>query len=114
MFMDATHEKAFVDFPEKSTQPSHLPNSQECPVCKGHGGWNLRLNAYPLHGYADTPENRHRYTHFRANCPQCNGYGWTNDLACLHDFVRVGSIAMFQHKDECRKCGMAVVNDSSG
>lgn len=113
-FMNETHAEAFTDFPEKPECPPHMPDASECPRCQGHGGWNLRLNAYPLHGLADTPANRHRNSHFRASCPQCNGYGWTYDTECIHDFVRVGSVAMHQHIDKCQKCGLEQVCDSSG
>ena len=56
-----------------------------CPRCKGHGGWNLKLNAYPLHDYPDTPENRHRYSHFRASCGSCWGWGYLQKgQTCAH------------------------------
>ncbi len=113
-FMSETDPDAHVDFPEKPISPNYTPNAQECPRCKGHGGWNLRLNAYPLHSLEDTAANRHRYAHFRASCPQCNGYGWTDDLACIHDYERAESIAMFQHVEQCRKCGTSRLLDSSG
>lgn len=113
-FLDENSPDAHTDFPVKPERPDHLPGSQECPRCKGHGGWNLRLNAYPLHNLPDTPETRHRNAHFRANCPQCNGYGWTDDIACIHEFVRVGSVAMHEHIDRCAKCATERIYDSSG
>lgn len=114
VYLDENHPDAFRDFPAKPEKPSFMPDAVECPRCKGHGGWNLDLNCYPLHGYDDTPENRHRYGHFRAGCPQCGGHGWTNDVACVHDFAEVGSVAMFQHVHRCQKCGVERVYDSTG
>lgn len=113
-YLDPSHADAFVDFPEKLAKPDVRPDAAECPVCKGYGGWNLKLNAYPLHDYEDTPANRHRYAHFLASCSQCQGYGWTTDLACSHRFEQVGSVAMFQHINRCAKCGVEQVWDSSG
>jgi hypothetical protein len=114
VYLDEGHPDAFVDFPAKAERPAHLPGAVECPRCKGHGGWNLELNCYPLHGHESTPENRHRYAHFRASCAQCQGHGWTNDVACIHDFHPAGSVAMFQHVHRCQKCGVEQVWDSSG
>lgn len=113
VYLDEKSPDAFTDFPELLRQPDHMKDSHECPRCQRHGGWNLKLKAYPLHGLADTPENRHRFSHFRANCPQCNGYGWTNE-DCLHDWEPAGSIAMHQPKVRCTRCGQERVYDSSG
>lgn len=80
-----------------------------CPLCQGHGGWNLRLNAYGLG------------KHFQAMCNQCWGWGHVGkeDATCIHDFMEgerkgSGSGRMFEHKIKCRKCGRSRWYDSSG
>ncbi|NIN00473.1 MAG: hypothetical protein GTO24_21045 [candidate division Zixibacteria bacterium] len=85
-----------------------------CPLCHGHGGWNLKLNAYG--------EGRH----FRSNCRQCNGWGWVKpeDAECIHVFKELGveecrerGIAhwgMCFHVYECVNCDRITSADSSG
>jgi len=113
-YMEVSSPDAFKDFPPKLEKPPHLPTSEECPVCKGHGGWNLQLNAYSLHSLADTAENRHRYAHFRSSCSQCMGYGWTTELTCIHDYQKEEQLEMFQQLYRCSKCDSYQVWDSSG
>ena len=78
-----------------------------CPLCRGYGGWNLRLNAYPAHpGQAPrTPEQRH----FRALCRQCWGWGWVEakDATCIHAFREVKPDQPFRcwHMIRCTACG---------
>ena len=87
---------AFVDFPPlPGKPPEHLQDHTErCPVCRGHGGWNLRLaeqlptviaGGIP---FVNTPENRHRYAHQRSVCGACWGYGWLVPGSCPHDWER--------------------------
>lgn len=115
VYLEPTDEGAFMDFPAPREKPAHMADSVLCPKCHGHGGWNLKLNAYPLHSYADTPENRHRYSHFRASCSQCNGWGWTeaDNVDCIHDYAPHRTLAAYTHESKCTKCGHTVVYDSS-
>jgi hypothetical protein len=87
-----------------------------CPLCKGHGGWNLQRDAYG--------EGRH----FRASCAQCNGYGWVDnyeprDLECIHEYrennsraveLTGGKLFYQEHLWICKKCDRFMVVDSSG
>jgi hypothetical protein len=86
-----------------------------CPQCRGHGGWNLRVNAYSMHGRPDTPENRHRYSHFRAHCDQCGGYGYVrpDDADHIHEWVRVKNIGNCLNLYECKVCKRQREVDSS-
>lgn len=106
---------AFVDFPAPGPCPVGVPAALTalCPLCKGHGGWNLLLNQYPLHSHENTPENRHRYGHFRASCSQCNGWGWTSDLSCLHEYVWDRNVGHCLNTHRCLKCGHEQTHDSS-
>jgi hypothetical protein len=48
-----------------------------CPVCRGYGGWNLKLSSSPTR------------SHFRQSCFQCNGWGYVfnqQDAECVHVF----------------------------
>jgi len=112
---DATN---FQDIPVRERRQCHLEGDQVvmCPVCKGHGIWNLMLDA--------SGEGKH----FQAHCSQCNGWGWvakgTKDESCVHEYrelsqdecVRRGipHYGMFCHIYECRKCGKQIETDSSG
>jgi hypothetical protein len=112
MFMDENHYDDFTDFPGIKDKS----NDCICPKCKGFGGWNLILNAYPLHGKPDTKENRHLYTAYKAICGQCNGFGWVSkdNMKCIHEWA-------FSHQDvydrvvKCIYCNKKqVTQDSSG
>lgn len=114
VYMDYNHPNAFVDFPSVPECPDYMNGASLCPMCKGHGGWNLELNAYSLHQNENTPENRHKFSHFRSNCSQCNGYGWTDDVSCLHEYQHVRCLAPFEHESRCIKCDKRIVYDTSG
>src|SRR5215813_10601905 len=92
---DAT---SFFGFP-LLPKPEHYPDMVfVCPVCKGHGGWNLRLDAYG------------KNVHFNAHCFQCAGYGWVaeRDATCAHDFKDYAVPAGHRsglHYARCTKCG---------
>ena len=90
----------------------------ECPKCKGHGGWHLRLNAYP-----NQPEG-HR--DFNCQCNQCNGWGYVKpglDATCVHNWKELSQQAchdrnithhgMCWHVYECTTCGRTMSQDSS-
>jgi len=83
---------------------------EHCPKCKGHGGWNLTVDAYG------------KGKHFEAFCGACWGYGWIEKGSCAHEWNgkvtehdRKG-IHLFncQHIEKCSKCGKVIVIDSSG
>ena len=87
-----------------------------CPLCGGHGGWNLQLNAHPLPpSCGDTLHNRHLFVHSRAQCSHCAGWGWVhpNDNCPAHDFVKIRSKARCLHIYRCNRCGTERVVDSS-
>ena len=106
---------AFLDYPEKPT-PELSIGLVECPVCHKHGGWNLRVNSRKLHeGVADTPENRHKYVHFRAYCNQCYGRGWTTveNAKCVHTMEFSRNLGRCYNEYKCSKCGKIENVDSS-
>ena len=108
---------AFLDMPVLEPRHSYLDESQVvvCPVCKGHGGWHLKLHAYG--------QDRH----FNQGCPQCGGWGHvekgSKDETCIHDFVEIGyeeceelgikHYGHCYHVWRCTKCGEAQGHDSS-
>jgi len=99
-------------FPNSSKEGNHVL----CPKCKGHGYWNLQLNAYG-------PGR-----HFKCSCGQCNFWGWVDkgslDETCIHERVEITPErtaekgfhywGIFCHAYECKKCGSVVIHDSSG
>lgn len=102
-YMKNTHPDAFLDYPEKREAPI---NAYECPTCKGHGGWNLKLNQY----CDDIPAHRH----FRCCCSTCNGFGYTyTKNQCEHKWTYERSEAMCLHRYKCEKCGVESLVDSS-
>ena len=113
-FMLPTHPDAFLDHPRQEPGRYKI----ECPRCKGHGGWNLSVNAYPLHSREDTPENRHRYRHFRAACDHCNGWGYVSEQTASkcsgHEWVRTETLGRCYHRQKCIHCGETWDIDSSG
>ena len=109
-YLTETSPEAFLDYPAKRDVP---PGSKTCPKCLGHGGWNLRLNAYRLHQYEDTAENRHRYAHFRCSCSNCNGWGYVDETqTCVHEWGPRTSLGNCLHRYVCRKCNDSMVQDS--
>lgn len=114
-YIDVNHPDAFADYPSPKERPSWAPDYVECPLCKGHGGWNLKLNAYPLHTLANTAENRHNFSHFRAHCIQCGGYGWTTteNSKCIHEFALRARVGNCLNLHKCVKCGKEETWDSS-
>lgn len=115
-FLNPTDPDAFLDYPEIANPPSFSKDWVECPVCHKHGGWNLKVNSRPLHkGVEDTPENRHKYAHFRAYCTQCNGYGWTSasNAKCIHEMGFSRNLGRCYNEYKCTKCGMIQTVDSS-
>lgn len=78
-----------------------------CPVCKGHGYWNTKLNAYGPGKHA------------QMFCSQCWGWGWvlkdTPDATCIHEWKlgEAPELGRCMHRDICTKCGTDRVYDSS-
>lgn len=112
-YLEATDTDAFVDWPEVEVRL--LKGNKVCPVCQGHGGWNLKLNAYNLHSYENTPENRHRYSHFRCCCSHCNGWKQVRaDENCQgHEWKRIATTGRCLNLYECVHCGKKSEVDSS-
>lgn len=122
-YLEHDHPDAFLDYPEEQSanvlrMAREQGMTQRCHVCHGHGGWNLRLNAYPLHDREDTSENRHKFSHFKCNCGQCNGWGWIKpdsaDAKCeKHEWKHVRATGRCLHLYECQNCGKQHEVDSS-
>jgi hypothetical protein len=112
-YMEHTHPDAFVDFPMKSPN-IELGRTKLCAKCQGHGGWNLQLNSYSLHDYENTPENRHRYSHFICQCSNCYGWGFVHENQdCVHDWEYHKSLGKCLHQYKCIHCDKIDLVDSS-
>lgn len=111
-YMDHTHPDAFVDHPK--LEPKYGA-TVECPRCKGHGGWNLELNAYSLHDKEDTAENRHKFSHFRACCNHCNGWGYVSPKETCpgHEWKHVRNLGRCYDQYQCTVCEAISNVDSS-
>ena len=104
---------AFLDYPEVD-RSNWAENVIECPKCKGHGGWNLKINAYPLHNHLNTAENQHRSSHFRSSCGSCWGHGHLQaGQTCAHEWTTERNVGKCLHEWSCGKCGEKRVVDSS-
>lgn len=114
MFLNpAESPDAFLDFPPVD-QTNWPKGATLCPNCQGHGGWNLKINAYPLHDKEDTAENRHYFRHFRASCGACWGYGFLQPgQTCAHEWTSSRSIGHCLSIWTCGKCGAEREVDSS-
>lgn len=122
-FLAADHPDSHLDHPtpiDKLRQWGryHKETPLQCPKCKGWGGHNLTINAYPLpKGMENTAENRHKYSHFRSSCNQCVGWGYVTDqrdVDCIHEPdkgtpTRFNCITNYR----CLKCGKEWSVDSS-
>ena len=116
IFIDRHDPDAFVDFPQADRAAAEeIGRTEECPKCQGHGGWNLKLNAYPLRQHADTPENRHKFSHFRASCDHCVGWGYVkpDDTDHIHEWIFVRNLGNCLNLHECEICGKQWQIDSS-
>ena len=126
-YLEATDPGAFTDRARKSARPGYGYTAR-CPLCKGYGGWNLKLNAYRLPaGQRNTKANRAAYCHFSCCCSQCNGWGWVHpsNVACVHEWQEVSAAKAAElgvphfgncyHVYVCTKgCGRTRATDSSG
>lgn len=120
-YLEPDAPAAHVDYPPLVTNErgaaKHAipPGSVACPKCNGWGGHNLRLDAYPLRNMDNTAENRHMYSHFKASCDQCAGWGHVpaEDAACVHDFKHHRNVGNCLNEYRCSKCGKTWTVDSS-
>jgi hypothetical protein len=123
-YLTVDHPDAHIDFPsvdEIRAQWLRLLKREPvatCPRCRGYGGWNLEINAYPLRGKEDTRENRHKHCHFRASCSQCNGWGFVDnkrDAECVHQAEETAhdNVRCLTNY-RCTKCDKRWQVDSSG
>ena len=112
-YLESTDPGAFLDWPEVDIRL--IKGYRLCPVCQGHRGWNLRLNAYPLHTLEDTAENRHRHSHFRCQCSHCNGWGQVHEsVTCAgHEWKWIKNTGRCLNLYECIHCGKKHEVDSS-
>jgi len=115
-YLEPTDPDAFLDFPKKEFDPKYPDMKFECPKCFGHGGWNLRINAYGLlPGMEDTAKNRHNHSHFRSHCTQCNGWGWVIEAKtkCIHELRLIKNTGRCLNLYGCTKCDHTEEWDSS-
>lgn len=100
--------------PKRSAYGEDPGRLVECPLCKGHGSWNLRLNAYG-------PGK-----HFQGGCNQCYGWGWvaadSQNATCIHEYrpaterqLKALGITLYMHDHYyvCAKCNQGYLTDSS-
>jgi hypothetical protein len=104
----------FIDIGIQAKYPGH-GRQKKCPLCKGHGRWNLELNAYG------------KGVHFQQMCSQCRGFGYVEsgslDATCIHEWKEIGhkeanelgvrTWGMCCHVYLCGKCKKTSVEDSS-
>lgn len=115
-YLKNTDDGAFEDYPLIDPLKAYeMGMILDCPKCKGHGGWNLKLNAYPLHGRPNTPENRHLFSHFRAACDHCNGWGHVlpGDEDHIHEWEYIKNIGNCLNLYRCKVCNRDWEIDSS-
>lgn len=105
--------EAWIDWPQpRPTAPPFMGESViKCPICRGRGGWNLLLGAYPLHK-ENTSENRHLFSHMKATCHGCAGHGWIRPTSdCFHEFRYNGVTGKLTHFS-CVSCKKTVCWDT--
>lgn len=105
MYLTPDDVDAFLDLEKQEPQPNY-GMIHECPKCKGHGYWNLRINAYR----GDTPAQRH----FRACCSVCYGWGYTsNPNQCSHEWQWERNTGKCLNQYRCTVCNAITEWDSS-
>ena len=122
-YMTQDHPDAFLDFPSVEETRKELikkgrynpDNHKDCPVCKGYGGWNLKINRY-VNRKEDTPQNRHLYSHFRCSCSHCNGWGFVDkkEECPDHEWKITKQLGNCSNEYTCQICGKKRIIDSSG
>lgn len=104
--MTPDHPDAFLDYPPVD-QTNWPEGATLCPICQGHGGWNLAVNCYRSR---DDPQN----AHFRTMCGACWGYGYLQPgQTCPHEWQHDRTIGRCLHVWKCTKCGAEREVDSS-
>lgn len=109
-YLTPNDPNAFDGYPVLDRPTYGLTNPVLCHVCKGHGGWVLKFDAFPN---ATLKENRH----FRCFCDHCWGHGWVekgspNDTCEMHEWERK-SVGHCMTEYKCVKCGHSQKIDSS-
>lgn len=114
-FLESTDPDAFVDWVKRKPEDCYIKDSKECPVCRGFGGWNLTLNAYPLRDRPDTPENRRNFSHFTCSCSTCYGWGYVErNMNCAgHVWEFQQNLGRCYNRYVCTSCGLINDVDSS-
>ncbi len=133
-YITPDHPDAFIDFPPPPIHP--IPEgSIVCARCKGHGGWNLELLAFPrtpsveqqirdmlkkmpvnnLKHDMTKMEFRHYYVHFRASCNNCNGWGYVpaSQGEHIHNWHHHQNVGNCLNQYKCSTCGEIQTVDSS-
>lgn len=107
--------EAWIDWPRaRDRAPNYVgDNAVKCSICRGHGGWNLLLGAYPL-ARENTSENRHLFSHMKATCHGCGGHGWLRPNSdCVHELRYNGVSGKITHLS-CVHCKKTVSWDTRG
>lgn len=113
-YLTPNDKDAFLDFPIRRLKIPHT--HKVCHVCRGYGGWNLRVNAYRIKGrYRNTSKNRHLHSHFRCVCTSCHGSGIIpNEESCPgHNYVHLENLGRCYNRLICTVCGKTWDVDSS-
>lgn len=108
-YLRPTDPDAFKDWEVIPIKETVVKNPVLCPLCLGHGGWNLRLDAY-------TPRPGMK-NHFTCFCDSCWGEGYVekdslNHKCFPHEWERK-TIGRCLHEWKCQKCGQLHTVDSS-
>jgi DnaJ-class molecular chaperone len=105
-YLKPTDADAFADMEVKSPAgwEEIWGKSAMCQKCKGHGGWNLKLDAFG-------PGK-----HFRASCDNCNGWGCVSAKqgAHVHEWDRGQALSQHNTRYICATCKRTWDVDSSG
>jgi hypothetical protein len=108
-YLEITDPDAILDLekytPEQFKSRYEDGYTEECPACKGYGGWHLKINAYG-------PGR-----HFNCSCMQCNGFGYVKleDAEHPHEWdsgTRIGN-CLHEYKCLVEGCTRKRVLDSS-
>ena len=115
-YLTPDHADAFKDLEKLAPEPAGKMLGQyvakprcdsvpvtECGKCKGHGKWNLELDAYG-------PGRN-----FRASCNNCTGWGYVeaSQGSHVHDWDAGVALSMHNTRYTCTTCGQTRDVDSS-
>lgn len=89
-------------FEGREVLPAPKWEAAMCAQCFGHGGWNLKLNAYGPGA------------HFKALCDNCSGYGWVpaSQGSHIHSWRFQKNLGRCYNRYVC-ECGQTQDVDSS-